>query len=282
MPDNSSFDPGIKKTLYPDQPGSINLAGSNYGWVYIRMPDGSVETVPGQSPEAQKYPVITPTIGAAGNGKQGQVGWSDGKDGRGQGGTPAAAPATPQAGATNGQRDTGMDYNKAITDFYAKMTAPLDMNDPQVKQALATGVNNNQRFSNYSGVKGGLSQAGLAKSAMGATTALASQRQQMGLQALTLGSNRDLGIGTEAGQNNRYASDLAQSNAINQSNAERANLQMLASVGGNVASGLAQFAKPGQGATGVPNNVGGAGSYNTESGYTGSDPSDFSNPYGGY
>lgn len=262
---------------YPVSYGNYNQqatsfgVGQTFGWVYVRMPDGSVQNVPPTSPEAQKYAHITPTMGQQGQ-FQGQNGWSDGLGANGQ---PAAAPASP----TGQPLGTGTDINAQIQDFYKRMMAPLNQDDPEVKQAIANGVNATQKYTGMNGIRGGISQAGLVKSALNSQNQLSMQRQQMGLSAMQLGSNRDLGLGVEGGLNSRFGQDMAQSNAINAQAGLRANLQAGVAAGGQAVQGLTALTKGSGQPSAVPDNIGGSGSYNTQTGTYGSDPGEWGSPF---
>lgn len=110
----------------------------------------------------------------------------------------AAGPRTGEGGYT-GQADPnapapgdGMDAR--IADFARRMSGPLDMNDPEVKMVLAAGTNSAQKLAAGRGIRGGLSDAGVVKSGMDSLTGLSAHRNDLGMQALGLQSNRDLGL----------------------------------------------------------------------------------------
>lgn len=182
-----------------------------------------------------------------------------------------------------------------IQDFYRHMTGPLDMNDPEVKQAIATGVNSVQRSTNASGVKGGLSDQAIARGAMGAQTQLAAQRRQQGLSALGMLDARDRGQAGLGLQAQGQFFDQNQSNSINSYNRNRADQQQQMAIMGQGLSflgggGLSSFGKSGggqqqqggfqQGGQNTPNyNGGGYEGANTQ--YGGSLPTDWSDPYKG-
>ncbi len=95
-----------------------------------------------------------------------------------------------------GQTDpAGGGYSQQIKDFYAMM---MDPNHPALKQAMASGVNTGQRLAANAGLEGGLSAAGSTKMGLDSYNQLATQRAGLGLQALQTGSNRELGLGTNA------------------------------------------------------------------------------------
>lgn len=202
---------------------------------------------------------------------KGLAGWDDsGQLGQQHGGQ-AAGPAT----------GSPMNRNQAIDDFYRMM---MDPNAPELRAAQEHGTNLAQRGAAGRGIRGGLSDAGIRKAGLDSRMGLASQRADLGLRAIQGGMNYDLGMGTQAIQKQGMQFDQNQSNDINAYNREKDKWQMIASAGGQVAGGLIEASKSygTNSAGGVPNNVGGAGSYNTYSGYTGSDPSEYKNPFGGY
>lgn len=181
------------------------------------------------------------------------------------------APQGPGQPSPGGQPD----YTRQIQDFYRMMTDP---NAPELKAAGAQGVNAGQRAFGSAGIRGGLSDAGIAKAGMDSRNGMFMQRSSLGLQALQTGSNRDLNLGTDALARDRFARE----GLNDQYNKDQAMQQGLVSAGGQVIKTLADL----KGTTpsgGLQGYGGGATPYDSSGeGYGTSQPSDWSNPYGGY
>lgn len=172
-------------------------------------------------------------------------------------------------------------YEDELMKFYRHMTGPLDMNDPEVKQAMAVATNVGQKQSALQGIRGGLATSGISKMAVDSLAPIQNQRRQQGLQALMGGANHSLGLSAQGMQAQAQAFDQNQSNQINAANQQRAGLQALGTAAGQLGSGLIEaFGKNSAAPAGQAPNMGGSGSFNTTTGMYGSDPSDW-NSYGG-
>lgn len=164
------------------------------------------------------------------------------------------------------------DYTQQIQDFYKMM---MDPNAPELHRAGAQGVNMGQRSFGNAGIRGGLSDAGIAKAGMDSRGALFNQRAGMGLQALQTGSNREMGLG---------ASGLARDEFNRESSNQQYNKDQATQQA--VISGAGQAVKLGIDAYGAYNKSGGGGGLQNSGGggpegYGTSQPSDWQNPYGG-
>ena len=136
------------------------------------------------------------------------------------------------AGGAGGMSGDGLDAK--IKEFYDRMNAPLDMNDPEVKQAVATGTNLAQAQSARTGVQGGLSQAGITKAGLDSMNPIRQFRQGLGLQALGLANNREQGLRNLANQ--KY--QMERENSLAGYKSKQANDQALWGTIGGVAGGV--------------------------------------------
>jgi hypothetical protein len=105
--------------------------------------------------------------------------------------------------------------DQRIMEFYRRMMAPLDPNDPEVKAITGNAMGISNREAANRGIQGGMSVAGATNAALNAQGALASQRQDRGLNVLGMMSGRDLQLKGMANQNAKdiYGSQMAQRQA---------------------------------------------------------------------
>lgn len=141
--------------------------------------------------------------------------------------TGKSEPTAPPGGANS----DGL--NDAIQEYYKHMMAPLDQNDPEVKRVIAMGTNTAQRQYSNTGIRGGLSDAGVTKAALDSAGGLQQFRQGQGLQALSLANNRQQGLANI--QMQQYG--IQRDNSLAAYNSQTAQRQALLGTVGGIAGG---------------------------------------------
>lgn len=188
-------------------------------------------------------------------------------------------------GGMNGSAGAGpLDRNKAIDDFYRMM---MDPNAPELVAAQRQAEAGMSRRQGGMGIGGGMGASATARAGIQTRQAMQFARQQAGIGALQYGMTHDL-------QKSGQTFDQNQSNQLNNQAQINGYIQGGIAAAGQLGSAALQAYGAGQGATGggvsgygmngsaygAP--YGGAGNYNPYSGYYGSNPSEWQNPYGGY
>lgn len=190
--------------------------------------------------------------------------------GKTEGSQAASAAAPGGAGGTPG-------YSQQLQDFYRMM---MDPNAPELKAAQAQGVNAGQRSFGGAGIRGGLSSAGILKAGMDARNQTFNQRAQLGLNALSTGSSRELSQNEMALRAQGQFFDQNQSTDINAANQKRAQEQKMMALGGQVASGFLQGGRGGGGGGASGFTPGGQNTPSFDAGNIGGDgDTSWSSPY---
>lgn len=166
--------------------GPMAGPGAQYGWVTVKAPNGKYWKVPPNSPEAKKYPRTGNTeedrahVGSEDEFMMNHKGWAPPVEGSLNDGKAAAPPVDPM--------------DEKINEFYRRMMAPLDPNDPEVKAVTgnATAVANREAANR--GIAGGMSVTGATEAALKAQGGMTQFRQGLAANALGMQSNRDLGL----------------------------------------------------------------------------------------
>ncbi len=148
------------------------------------------------------------------------------------GATPGAADP---AAAAPGEQST---MQQRLDEFYKRMSAPLDFNDPEVKAAMSIGANTGQKQAAMQGIQGGLAASGVTKMALDSLAPIRSQRNGLAAQALGMSSNYSLGLGTQGENARQFNANMSQANDINARNASKEQDAALIAAGGQAGAGI--------------------------------------------
>lgn len=118
-----------------------------------------------------------------------------------------------------------MSVDRKLKEFYDKMNGPLDMNDPEVRSAMAAGGNVAQRTAAGRGIRGGLSDAGIVKASVDSLIPIQQQRRELGLRALGMSGDRQQYADAVAQNAGYRAEDMAHMNAVERWNQQNADEQ---------------------------------------------------------
>lgn len=126
----------------------------------------------------------------------------------------------PNAAAADAQAASRASASESLKAFAAHMMAPLDLNDPYVKQVIQGATSAAQNSANLRGVGGGYATSNVENAALRTGNQIQDQRAQMGMQALGQAGQLDQAQATLAQQAymQQYQSQLAQMQAHQNNN----------------------------------------------------------------
>lgn len=146
---------------------------------------------------------------------------------------------------TDEQQKFGGQVTQQMSEFLNYLNQPVDLNSPYAQNILRGTAFNTMREAQLSGVRGGLSGASTERAVANAAMGLEAQRQDRLMQALGMGSGRDLGLqnvdlSRQAQAEQRYQFDVGQAYKQYQQNQQNqmAGLGLVGGVGGAVVGGL--------------------------------------------